>query len=43
MDKRYSDAELVKDITFKTTLEKIINYTHFYIGKNQYKNDRRNM
>ena len=36
-DKRYSDAELAKDDTFKTTLEKIINYTHEVLGKTNIK------
>ena len=37
MKKGYSDAELAKDSTFKTTLEKIINYTHIELGKTNIK------
>jgi len=37
MEKGYSDAELAKDSTFKTTLEKIINYTHIELGKTNIK------
>ena len=37
MKKGYSDAELAKDSTFKTTLEKIINYTHEVLGKTNIK------
>ena len=33
MKKGYSDAESAKDSTFKTTLEKIINYIHIELGK----------
>ena len=37
MEKGYSDAELAKDSTFKTTLEKLINYTHIELGKTNIK------
>ena len=37
MKKGYSDAESAKDSTFKTTLEKIINYIHIELGKTNIK------